>query len=188
MKEDPPSEGGGAPLGRMTPAACGVGRGRAEVKCPLRYAAYQWSFRFSYLVIVLAERLSVAPLCVFLPMTVRKPFYGDIAHFVASAVQFFACGLPRHFGVEGKEKHSPFGAEPLVISPRMPSCAEALRREHDQPSPGMDDGVAACLLARAHERPDPHAYGRGCAYGRYNLISVALKRCAIMRIPFGDYA
>lgn len=114
-----------------------------------------------------------------------KPGLGDIDHFMAAVVEFLARRLARGRLVERKEEHAPGGAEALLLARRVPTRAEALGRQHDQPAARAGDGVAAGLFKRAHEGRDARPSGadargrfdEGVPFGRaFGGRTVALER------------
>ena len=70
--------------------------------------------------------------------------------FIESRVIAFASASR----VEREKEHSPCCAEALFYSRRVPSFAESFRREDDEISAGLGDGVAAFLFAGTHEGSD----------------------------------
>lgn len=96
-----------------------------------------------------------------------EPGLGKVDHFMAAVVEFLARRLARGRLVERKEEHAPGGAEALLLARRVPTRAEALGRQHDQPAARAGDGVAAGLFKRAHEGRDTDSSGAD-ARGRFD--------------------
>ena len=79
----------------------------------------------------------------------------DVAHLMTTVIKLGLRRLSRHRGPERKKEHAPFGAKALVLPPRMPPLAEAIRRQDDPPPAREPERVSTGLLTWAHERADP---------------------------------
>ena len=78
---------------------------------------------------------------------------------MTALVELFLGRLARARLIEREKEHAALGAEAFLVAGRVPARREAFGREHDEPSAGLGDCVAACLFERAHEGREACAAG-----------------------------